>query len=328
MPKISIITPLYNGTKTFEETADSVLSQDFENWEWILYDDGSRDGIQELGKKFAEKYKGKVFYFEHENNKNFGTAYTRNRAAEKATGNIISFIDQDDIWYKNRLSHQLEIFRQHQDCAMIWGPALYWYSNRTFVQPVKYNGEDIRTGVYESPRFIEIFLRDLKGTPLPGASLVRKESFIKVKGYDESIRGSEDIVLWLKIAEQFKIYFDDKVLIKYRKHQDSTLGRANQSGEMYEWNLIFYKWVIEFLKKNKASERLIEENEFAYYITAKKIVSKEKYADGRKKLLSKLNSYPELKKKFMKDYFLDLIMPMSIASKVSAKLRFDLLRKK
>jgi len=326
LSKVSIITPLYNGSKTFNETAESVLAQDFTDWEWILFDDGSTDGTQKIAKELAEKNIEKIFYHEHDRNKNFGTSYTRNRAVEKSKGEIISFIDQDDIWYKNRLSHQLKIFDAQKDCSMIYGPALYWYKERSFKQPTKFKGNELKSGLYEPPVMVEIFLSDLKGTPLPSASLVRRKDFIKVKGYEESIRGSEDIVLWLKIAQKFPIYFDDEVLIKYRKHSDSTLRLATQSGKMDEWNLTFYKWILDFLKENSADKKIIEENQFAYYVCLKKVAARGNYFQSRKKLLEGLNSYPSLKKIFFKDYLLDLFLPFRIASKISGKLRFDVFR--
>lgn len=327
MPKVSIITPLYNGTKTFNETAESVLNQDFIDWEWILFDDGSSDGIQEAAKKLSSKYEGKILYFEHAGNKNHGTAYTRNRAVEKSSGEIIAFIDQDDIWYENKLSHQLKVFENLEECSMLYAPALYWYKERSFVQPIKYKGEDLKPGIYRIPQLIEIFLNDLRGTPLPSASLVRKKKFSEVNGFEESIRGSEDIVLWLKLARKYPAYFDGKVLTKYRRHRDSTLRQAARSGEMNEWNLTFYKWVIEYLKENSVSGKILKENQYAYYICLKK-TAKGNYFKSRKKILEGLNAYPSLKKIFFKDFLLDLLLPIGISTKISAKLRFDIFGEK
>jgi len=323
MPKISIITPLYNGLKTLEETADSVFIQDFKDWEWIFFDDGSKDGTQELAKKYEKEFPGRIFYYEHSQNRNYGTAYTRNRAVEKSKGEIISFIDQDDIWFKNRLSSQLKLLDKSDDCAMIWGPCLYWYKEREFKQPVGYRGSGLRTGLYQPPEFIEIFLSDLRGTPLPGASLVKRKCFDAVKGYDESIKGSEDITLWLKLANVFTIYYEDEILVKYRRHQDSTLSVARGSGEMDKWDLDFYKWVINFLKRSSAKKNILYENEFAYYKCLKRIAEKQNYFGSRKELLRGLNAFPELKKKFMMDYLLDIVLPFDFATKISAKLRFD-----
>lgn len=327
-PDISIITPLYNGSKTLLETAMSVVSQDYNNWEWILFDDGSTDSTQKIAEELVAKDPKRIKFHTHENNSNHGTAYTRNRAVEKSTGEIISFIDQDDIWLEDRLSHQWDILKRHSECAMIWSPALYWYTHRSFVQPVGYRGKGLNPGIYPPPEFVKIFLSDLRGTPLPSGSLLGRKQFEEVNGYDESIRGSEDIVLWLKIAQKYPIYFDNKVLIKYRKHEDSTLRVARRSGKMDEWDLVFYRWVNKFLKDAGAEQQIIDENDFAYYKTLKRMLSKEGYFRSRIKLKQKLNEYPEIGKRFNMDYILDVTMPFDLASRISAKLRFDILKKK
>lgn len=328
MPKISVITPLYNGSKMISETLESILSQDYKDWELIFFDDGSSDGTQELAKKYADVYKDRIFYFEHKENANYGTAYTRNRAVEKSSGEIISFIDQDDIWYTNKLSHQMGIFDSLKDCSMIWGPSLYWYKDRSFKQPVGYRELGLSSRVYNPPEFVRIFLSNFRGTPLPSASLVRRKHFDEAGGYEESIKGSEDIVLWVKLADRFSICYDDEILLKYRKHQDSTLRQATESGKMNEWNLIFYKWVIDFLKSKPGNADLIEEIEFMYYKCLKKMASGEGYFGSRKDLIKGLRTYPDLKKKYFKDFLLDLILPFDFASKVSAKLRFDIFKSK
>ncbi len=324
---ISIITPLYNGAKTLGETSESVLAQDFDNWEWILFDDGSTDDTIVIAEKLCEANPERVRLFRHEGNANFGTSFTRNKAVEMASADIIAFIDQDDVWYKNRLSHQMEIFSQHPECAMIWSPALYWYENREFVQPVGYRGRGLKKGAYQPPEFVRIFLSDLRGTPLPSGSLVRRKAFESVNGYEESIRGSEDVVLWLKLAAKYPIYFDDKVLIKYRKHHDSTLRVARRSGKMDEWDLVFYRWVHNFLNETGADDQLKMENDFAFYKTLKRIAAREGYFKSRSVLKKRMSEYPDINSKFALDYLLDLVLPFDIANKVSAKLRFDMLAK-
>lgn len=327
MPVVSIITPLYNGSNTLAETYQSIIDQDFEDWEWILFDDGSTDGTQDFGRKYSGENSGKILYFEHPGNKNFGTAYTRNRAIEKSSGEIISFIDQDDIWYKNRLSHHLKLFKDLRDIAMIWSPALYWYKERSFIQPVGAKGKGLKNGIYEPPELIENFLKDLRCTPLPSASMVRRKHFDDVNGFEESVKGSEDIVLWLKLANKFRICFDNEIIVKYRKHFDSTLRQAAQSGIMNLWNLEFYRWVIDFLNNNSFNKSLKEDYEFSYYTCLKRIAGNKNYIESRRELKNGLNNYPELKKKFKNDYLLDLVMPFDIATKLSAKIRFDWLKK-
>lgn len=322
MPEVSIITPLYNGSKTLSETYESVISQDFTDWEWIFFDDGSSDNTSSIAKKYAGQHPGKIFYYEHEKNKNFGTAYTRNRAVEIAKGEFISFIDQDDIWYTDRLRHQIEILKAQINCAMIWSPALYWYEDRTFEQPVLIRNEKIKPGIYKKGELVELYLNDLRSTPLPSASIIRKVFFDKVDGFEESVKGSEDVVLWIKVNDKFDVYFDDKIIVKYRKHFDSTLRQATKSGKMNLWNLVFYRWVLDFLKRSNYNDDIKKDYEFTYYTCLKRIAGKEGYAGSRKILKNELNKYPELKQKFKLDYLLDLVLPFSVASKVSAKIRF------
>ncbi|MBV6478562.1 MAG: hypothetical protein HGGPFJEG_01317 [Ignavibacteria bacterium] len=320
---VSIITPLYNGINTLYETYESILNQDYDLWEWILFDDGSKDNTQKLAREISGKHPDKIFFYEHEGNKNFGTAFTRNRAVEKSKYEILSFIDQDDVWYNDRLSHQLKIFSLHSDCAMIWGPSLYWYKDREFKQPVGYKAKGLESGMYLPPEFIKIFLSNFWGTPLPSATLIKKKNFNSVNGYEESIKGSEDIVLWLKIADKFPVYYEDKILVKYRKHSASTLRTANESGEMNEWNIVFYRWVLEFLKDSKAGNELTDDIEFKLYNCLKKISSGNNYFISRKILYDKLCEFPEIKDKYRKDFLLDIILPYKLSSKISAKLRFD-----
>jgi len=322
MAEVSIITPIYNGSKTLQETYESVIGQDHKDWEWILFDDGSNDNTQTIARKYSEEHPGKIFYYEHTDNKNFGTAYTRNRAIEKSQGEFIAFIDQDDIWYKERLTHQLGIIKNHKECAMIWSPALYWYEDRTFEQPVLIDNIKINSGIYKPGELVELFLNDLRSTPLPSASIIRRIYFDKVSGFEESVKGSEDVVLWIKTGDKFDIYFDDKIIVKYRKHFDSTLRREHRSGKMNEWNLIFYKWVIDFIKKSNYDKNILKDYEFTYYTCLKKIAAREGFFGSRKKLINELNKFPELKNKYGKDFILDLILPFSIASKISAKFRF------
>ena len=97
---------------------------------------------------------------------------------------------------------------------------------------------------------------------------------------------------------------------------------------MDEWNLVFYLWVIDFLKRTSSKESILEENEFAFYKNLKKITGKENYFNSRKDLYKRLNKFPDIWKKYSGDFLLDLVLPFNTASRISAKLRFDLFKKK
>lgn len=98
MELISIITPCYNSEKYISETYDSIKSQNYKNWEWIIVDDCSSDKSVEIIQSFNDE-RIKLFI----QSKNQGAAYARNLALNKAQGRFITFLDSDDLWLPNFL---------------------------------------------------------------------------------------------------------------------------------------------------------------------------------------------------------------------------------
>ncbi|WML36751.1 glycosyltransferase family 2 protein [Clostridium sp. OS1-26] len=101
---VSIIMPCYNSENYIEEAIKSVIGQTYENWELIIIDDCSNDNSISIVKKYCMQDKRILFY---QNEKNIGTAKTRNKGVEFAKGQYIAFLDSDDIWYKEKLNKQV-----------------------------------------------------------------------------------------------------------------------------------------------------------------------------------------------------------------------------
>lgn len=105
LPKVSIITPVFNSEKFIVKTIESVLSQTYEQWEMILVDDASSDASVEIIEQFQiNNPQIKLFQLKH----NEGTAVARNKATELATGDYIAFLDADDLWEPNKLEQQIK----------------------------------------------------------------------------------------------------------------------------------------------------------------------------------------------------------------------------
>ncbi len=93
MPEVSIITPNYNSEKYLADTVQSVLNQTFEDWEWIIVDDGSTDQSLDYLQSIQDK-RIKIL----KTPKNSGAAVARNLALEEAQARFITFLDSDDLW--------------------------------------------------------------------------------------------------------------------------------------------------------------------------------------------------------------------------------------
>lgn len=103
-PLVSIITPVYNAESFLEDTFNSVMSQKYQNWEWILVDDVSSDNSLEVIKRLQlEEPRIKII----QNQYNMRAANSRNIAVKAAKGRFIAFLDADDFWTKNKLADQI-----------------------------------------------------------------------------------------------------------------------------------------------------------------------------------------------------------------------------
>lgn len=106
---VSIITPAYNSYPFIKQTIQSVLSQTYENWEMIIVDDCSKDGTFEIARKYAKKDDRINIY---QNDKNLGSAISRNAAIKKAKGTYIAFLDSDDSWKPKKLEKQISYMEE------------------------------------------------------------------------------------------------------------------------------------------------------------------------------------------------------------------------
>lgn len=113
-PKVSIIIPIYNAEKHLNRCIDSVLKQDFEDFELILMDDGSKDGSAEILDEYA-KIDDRVIVVHKENS---GVSDTRNQAIALARGEYLQFLDSDD-WITPDATGLLVRMAQEHDCDMV-----------------------------------------------------------------------------------------------------------------------------------------------------------------------------------------------------------------
>ncbi|OBT13672.1 glycosyl transferase family 2 [Vibrio sp. UCD-FRSSP16_10] len=106
---VSIITPTYNSEKTLEKTYESILSQNYANWEWLVTDDCSTDDTYSMLKGLSKKdYRILI----NRNEINSGAAVSRNQSIDRASGKYIAFIDSDDAWEPSKLSTQIKLMEE------------------------------------------------------------------------------------------------------------------------------------------------------------------------------------------------------------------------
>lgn len=112
MPKVSIIVPVFNAENYIQATVSMVQAQTFEDWELILVEDGSTDDTKEILQDLIDNTldrRIRVIFFEGNEN---GAAGARNRGVEEAKGEIIAFLDADDVWKRTKLERELAFMEE------------------------------------------------------------------------------------------------------------------------------------------------------------------------------------------------------------------------
>ena len=141
LPKVSIITVVYNGIAHLEQTMESVLNQTYPNIEYIIIDGGSTDGTIEL----LEKYDEKIFYWVSE--KDSGIYDAMNKGIEKATGEIIGMINADDWYETNAVELVIKAFEK-QDVDVVHGSMeIVSEDGRSFTKKVDHDLSKLKKGM-------------------------------------------------------------------------------------------------------------------------------------------------------------------------------------
>lgn len=194
---VSIITPLYNAQKYFRETAKSVFSQTYENWEWIIVDDCSTDNSFELAKESAKQDKRVVVF---KLDKNSGSATARNKALDASRGKYVTFLDADDLLDENYLEKQLKFIE----------------SNGPVVSASYYRLTEKTKTIFHIPKTID-FKSILKGNPLSCLTTMYDREVLPNIRFPEDLDRHEDYLFWINVLKTGVIAKgNDEVLATYR----------------------------------------------------------------------------------------------------------------
>ena len=126
---VSVIIPTYNRKERLIKTINSVLAQDYKNYEIIIIDDGSVDGTA----NYIKQYFPQIMLLEQENQ---GVSAARNLDIRAAQGNWIAFLDSDDIWHSNKLSQQINYLKKHPQYQICHSEEI-WIKDGIRINPKK-----------------------------------------------------------------------------------------------------------------------------------------------------------------------------------------------
>ena len=200
-PEVSVIIPLYNEEKYVDDAINSVLNQTYQDFEIIVVDDESTDNSRLVIKNFNDP-RIKYFY-----KKNSGPNLSRNYGIERAQGELIAFLDADDIWTPHKLEIQVKKIKEDPNIGLVFGWVYYIDSNSNLTGQTRYD--------IDKDYYINILLGnyvDNGSTPL-----IRKTCFDKV-GFFKNMQPAGDWDMWIRIAKEYDFANVKDYIAMYRIH--------------------------------------------------------------------------------------------------------------
>ena len=209
--RVSVVIPTYNRADFVREAIASVLRQDYPAIELIVVDDGSCDGTAAVVSGFGPD----VQYLWQENR---GVSAARNRGVAASTGDLITFLDSDDLWLPRKVSAQVAYFEAQTEAE-----AQACHTDEIWM----------RRGVRVNERRIHRkqggwqFLASLPRCLIsPSAVMMRRTLWDRLGGFDESLPACEDYDLWLRLTATVPVGFlPERLVIKRGGHADQLSRR-------------------------------------------------------------------------------------------------------
>lgn len=226
-PTVSVLMSVYNSARYLPAAIESILRQTFRDFEFIVIDDGSTDD----SRRIVERYAATDARIRLTSRPNTGLARALEEGLAQCRGEFVARMDGDDIALPTRFARQVEYLRRHPDCACVGSRVLYI---NPFGLPV--SGDESSSTSDHPTDHDEIDHRLLQGkggSIVHPAAMMRRAALLQVGGYREQYNNSEDLDLFLRLAEVGRLANLPEVLLHYRRHLESVSHQKYEN----QWRL-------------------------------------------------------------------------------------------
>lgn len=256
----SIIVPTYNRETFIEKTIKSILAQTYKHFEVIIADDGSTDNTEAVVRAIGDE---RVHYYRKENGER-GAA--RNFGIGKAKGDFVTFVDSDDILYPNHFQEAINLLQKHPTAEVFH---------------LAYEYRDVEGKLLATKTHERNFNQQLiKGNVISCIGIFVKQGILSgdlLFSEQRTLSGTEDWLLWLRLAARYKFYYSDVITACMINHDSRSVLNYDEN-EM----LVRTKLLLEGLKNDEVfmkvnGQYLVNiEAHMLSYIALHLIVNKQK----------------------------------------------------
>lgn len=223
MPLVSIVTPAHNVGEFFSETINTVCNQSYENWEWIIVDDGSEDNTSVIIKRaIKEKREHDIRLIELKTCS--GAANARNMGIKAVKGDYLCFLDADDLWKASKLEKQVKFMKN--------GSYAFSFTGYEFADAEgRPNGKKVSV-----PNKIS-YRQALRNTTIWTSTVMLDMKKLTKKDVLMPNIASEDTATWWNILHKVECAYGLNEVLSYYRRSSKTLSSNKLVAIRRIWNL-------------------------------------------------------------------------------------------
>jgi glycosyltransferase involved in cell wall biosynthesis len=216
-PRVTVLTTVYNGARYLDEAIDSILAEEFSDFEYVIVDDGSTDETAAVLAR-AASHDPRIIVLRNETNR--GIAASANRGLAVARGEYIARLDSDDISMPGRFGREVAVLDARPEVALV----------SMNYESISADGVVLARSHRDHPSVVVEYLLNFSNA-LGGHSqvMIRRSAVEAVGGYDETCAASLDSDLWTRIVRQGRIVVLPEIGMRYRVHEESVTARAGDT---------------------------------------------------------------------------------------------------
>lgn len=272
--KISIIIPTYNRAEYLKQSIESALTQTYTQYEVLVVDDGSTDNTKEIIDSFKSER------LRHIKKEHSGAPATRNRGIKEAKGEFIIWLGSDDILMPEAIATYMKALKKFPTVDVFYGNILVTDEKLNKLMELKY------LDWYK--RNAELLTKMFNSNCIPdGGSMIKKDCFTRVGGYDEAFLRAHDYEFWVRLIKFAQFKYIDQTILKWRWHGKNMSSGTIKIDTNYDIRVIYKMLALFSLKE------LFPNIGWKFFLFKKKVEAK-----ALLKVANRLNNLDDLRGAF------------------------------
>jgi glycosyltransferase involved in cell wall biosynthesis len=248
-PLVSAVTIVRDGERFLAEALESALGQSYSDLEIVVVDDGSTDRSAEIAERYVESASGRVRLVRQPGGVSRGMSAARTLGVRASQGDLIGFLDADDLWLPEKITEQVAALEAHPEAGMVYGRTQMWHSWDADAVRSDY-GFDLGVEpdrLYPPLQLLPQLLKNRAQTPTTCNALIRRAAYEEAGGFEEAFPGLyEDQVFFAKLYVSSATYVSSRLWALYRQHDGNETKRFSWV-RYYRERRAFLEWLAKYL---------------------------------------------------------------------------------